>query len=130
MMNKETSNEEITPLFKWQGIKLFLDNPPPTNLMRVKELQKKLKFWTVDLEILIMTCHDTPRTSYEIDLEEITNSSTMLDTIFQVFKKSWNTPEITHEMLELLDALFSPQANLCPFGENKSIKSIKELLHE
>jgi len=53
---------------------------------------------------------------YEIDLESISQSSGMLDWIFQVSGKTWATARVTKDLLNALDDIFHPQGNLCSGG--------------
>jgi hypothetical protein len=51
--------------------------------------------------------------SYEIDLERIADSASALDWIFQVAGKTWANARVTKDLLNALDDVIHPQANLC-----------------
>lgn len=56
---------------------------------------------------------------YYLDLEECKNSAGLLDWIFQVCNKSWMTTDERGHLLEAIDDLLHPQANLCSFGVDR-----------
>jgi hypothetical protein len=102
---------------------LLRDTPPPLYHGR------KWRKWVFDAERLCLVFEGRPSVrgegadqyvayfgSYEIDVEQIKQSSQMLDWIFQVGY---------HRLPGLLDAfysIFNPQRNLCSGGCNKVIK--------
>ena len=102
---------------------LLQDTPPPLFHGR------KWGNWVFDAERLCLVFEGRPTVrgegadqyvgylgSYEIDVEQIKQSSQMLDWIFQVGH---------HRLSGLLDAfysIFNPQRNLCSCGCNKIIK--------
>lgn len=53
---------------------------------------------------------------YEIDLESISQSSGLLDWIFQVGGKTWATARVTKDLLNALDDVLHPQRYLCSGG--------------
>jgi hypothetical protein len=57
---------------------------------------------------------------YEIDLETIGSSGSMLDWIFQVQQKTWADASVMNDLLAALHDIFDPQANLCSFCEGES----------
>jgi hypothetical protein len=67
---------------------------------------------------------------YEIDLETIRHSAGMLDWVFQISKKSWATRAVTKDLLNALDSIFHPQANLCSNHCHKVIKNPKAFLKQ
>jgi hypothetical protein len=67
---------------------------------------------------------------YEIDLEHVRQSSQMLDYVFQINGKSWATARVSKDLLNALDDVFNPQANLCSGGGNKSISNPASFLRE
>lgn len=77
--------------------------------------------WQFHADILTLLLTDKDGLEYEIDLEGITDSATMLDWIFQIRMKTWATDEIVGCLVTAFSDLFSPQANLCSFGKNKTI---------
>lgn len=50
---------------------------------------------------------------YEIDLERIGSSATVLDWIFQIRGKTWATPTVLRDLINALHDILDPQANLC-----------------
>ncbi len=50
---------------------------------------------------------------YEVDLERIGDSASVLDWIFQVAGKTWASARVTKDLLNALDDVIHPQANLC-----------------
>jgi hypothetical protein len=49
----------------------------------------------------------------EVDLERIRDSASALDWIFQLGGKVWATARVTRDLLNALDDVIHPQANLC-----------------
>ena len=74
--------------------------------------------WRYDATLLTLT-HEGA--AYEIDLETCTSSARVLDWIFQVTAKRWCTAHDAHLLLLALDALLSPQATLCSWGQSKTL---------
>ncbi len=68
--------------------------------------------------------------TYEIDLETIRHSAGLADWIFQINKKSWATRAVTRDLLNALDSIFHPQANLCSGHAHKVIASPKAFLKQ
>jgi hypothetical protein len=52
----------------------------------------------------------------------------MLGMIFQVQGKTWVTTKDIGSLIDALDAIFQPQANLCSFGDSKTIPNIRQFL--
>jgi hypothetical protein len=75
--------------------------------------------WKLNRKAMALTLEIHPW--YEIDLERIRDSAEMLDWIFQIFKKTWATPDIIYDVLNAFESIFEPQANLSSFGRNKEI---------
>lgn len=67
---------------------------------------------------------------YEIDLEGITESATMLDWIFQLRKKHWVTNEVIGDLISAFQDIFDPQLTLCGSGEGKTINARRHLRSE
>jgi hypothetical protein len=65
---------------------------------------------------------------YEIDIERIRDSAAMLDWIFQIRRKGWATARVMRDLIEALNDIFEPQANLCSAGCNKRIGNPKKFL--
>jgi hypothetical protein len=58
---------------------------------------------------------------YYVDLERCGSAGQTLDWIFQIAGKNWATAEVIGHLVEALDDLLEPQANLCSFGSNKTM---------
>jgi len=58
---------------------------------------------------------------YYVDLERCTTSAETMDWIFQIATKSWATPEVLGHLIQALDDVLEPQANLCSGGSNKTM---------
>lgn len=76
--------------------------------------------WVLNRRLLTLTTTDGGY-AYEIDLEDITDSAQMLDWIFQIHNKTWNNGQTVSDLVRAFEDLFSPQANLCSFGKNRTI---------
>jgi hypothetical protein len=76
--------------------------------------------WVLDTEalVLVLTGEHGP---YEIDLESITDSSRMLDWIFQIRMKTWSTNNIVGDLISAFQDIFRPQATLCGGGVGKEL---------
>jgi hypothetical protein len=59
--------------------------------------------------------------SYEVDLEQITDSAQMLDWIFQLRTKPWVTNDTISDLVSAFQDLFSPQETICGGGVNQTI---------
>ena len=59
--------------------------------------------------------------NYEIDLEKIHNSATMLDWIFQIHNKEWEVPAVVPDLVRAFQELINPQARLCSFGKDTEL---------
>jgi hypothetical protein len=105
--------------------------------------------WTLDAERLCLVFRGGPVTRgegsgvtegveryvaylgrYEIDLEQIRQSSRVLDWIFQVAGKTWATARVTRDLLNAFDSIFHPQRNLCSGGANKVIANPSAFLKQ
>ena len=62
---------------------------------------------------------------YDLDLEECTRSSEVLDWIFQLHLKPWMTNQDTRDLLEAFNAILYPQSNLCYCGTDKIINPVE-----
>ena len=67
---------------------------------------------------------------YYIILEECTTSAELCDWIFQVAAKSWATPNLIDYLVQALDDLLNPQANLCFGGQDKEMNVRKHLARQ
>jgi hypothetical protein len=73
-------------------------------------------------------CH-ARRSSFYVELDTITTTGQMLDSIFEVSQKSWVTREDVGNLVDALDALFDPRQNFCPGGASRAINAT-ELLRQ
>lgn len=64
---------------------------------------------------------------YEIDLEECTDSAETMDRIFQIAGKGWGTPQVLGDLVQAIQDLLRPQANLCSFGVDKKFDAAAHL---
>ena len=66
-------------------------------------------------------------THYEIDLEECVDSARLLDYIFQVQSKTWCTPELIAQVLDVLNSACVQyfgkpvQGAFCPMGAGRKV---------
>lgn len=86
--------------------------------------------WELDREQLVLVNHAAY--GYRVHLEECTSSAEVLDWIMQIANKSWGTHVCLGSLVDALNALLRPQANLCFGGEDKQITSerVIELVSE
>jgi hypothetical protein len=80
--------------------------------------------WRFDAKTLILK---NVQYNYQIDLEECDTSANMLDWIFQLCGKTWMTPDDLGHLVQALDDVLRPQANLCSFGTDKKLDVRKYL---
>lgn len=82
-------------------------------------------FRASELTLRLVTPGNQPQPTdlYAVSLEMITTSSEMLHCILQVASKTWATPEIVHDLITALSAIFQPQRNLCPGGVGQRINA-------
>jgi hypothetical protein len=76
--------------------------------------------WTLDAQVLALNLQGDKH-SYQINLEDITDSAHMLDWIFQIQMKTWSTNEIIGELINAFQDIFRPQGSLCGSGHSKTI---------
>ena len=107
------------------------DNPGKMGMVDMNEMLERMKTiakqsvwgnWTFKPGNLVLS-YDDPDTGiwYEVDLERCRNAGEVLDWIFQLLHKSWITAEDMICFLRALDNLLTPQANICPCGNNFTI---------
>jgi hypothetical protein len=102
--------------------------------------------WTLDAERFCLVFEAQPMwrgrgrdrylaylSHYEIDLERIATSASMLDWIFQIRCKAWATSVVQRDLNNALHDLFHPQANLCSgavggFSAGKTIAKPREFI--
>ena len=71
--------------------------------------------WRYDPEILVLL-HEN---GYEVDLERMSNSATVLDWIAQVCGKIWCDAECAGHLVKAIDELLSLQSTCCGCGVDK-----------
>jgi hypothetical protein len=59
--------------------------------------------------------------TYYVDLEECLSSGQTLDWLCQVAEKGWCDAEMAGHLLQAITDLLHPQANLCSWGQDKTI---------
>jgi len=64
---------------------------------------------------------------YYVDLERCNTSAELADWVFQIANKGWGTPEVLGHLIQALDDLLEPQANLCSCGRSKTM-NVREYL--
>ena len=64
---------------------------------------------------------------YEVDLTECNSAAEILDWIFQVAGKSWADNRTVTTLIEALEDLLDPQANVCSWGRDKHFNSTQWL---
>jgi hypothetical protein len=79
--------------------------------------------WKLHADNLTLVLNHGEEKPYDVELEMIRDSASMLDWIFQVQSKAWATNKITGDLLAAFHDIFDPQANLCSFDQNKRIDS-------
>jgi hypothetical protein len=72
--------------------------------------------WAFDEKELTLT---HPAVGYEIDLKRIHSSAAILDWIFQIRRKPWADARAMHDLLNAFAEILDPQANYCPWEENR-----------
>jgi hypothetical protein len=72
--------------------------------------------WHFDSENLVLIHKET---KYGIPIAEISSSAAILDWIMQVFNKEWSDPLDIYTLLVALQHILQPQANYCPFEEDR-----------
>lgn len=65
---------------------------------------------------------------YEIDLERLTHSAEVLDSIAQIAGKVWATPEVIGDLVFSLDFLLSLQGRYCSGGKDRGPVDVAALL--
>ena len=85
----------------------------------VRALLDGVRAWKLDPRRYTLThrAHD-----YPVQIDQITTSAQMLDLIFQIHTKAWDTERHYEvELLEDLQLIFVPQGSLCSFGASKEL---------
>lgn len=59
---------------------------------------------------------------YDIDLDRVTDSASLLDAIIHVSQKAWLSSADVGHFVRLVDGLLCPQEYVCSFGEDSTIK--------
>lgn len=83
--------------------------------------------WRLDRENLQLVFIDQGEWIYDVDLERCTDSEGMLDWIMQVNGKSWAEDDrsVVAGLVDALDDVLHPQANMCSGGVGKAITKEK-----
>lgn len=80
--------------------------------------------WHLDAERLTLDYKPDGVWRYELDLERVWDSASLLDWIFQVnghsFHLQWPS-NVMQDLMDALDDIFYPQTNLCSHGSNKEL---------
>jgi hypothetical protein len=80
--------------------------------------------WRLNGERLTLDYKPSGIWRYEVDLERIHDSASLVDWIFQVhghsFHLQWPS-DVMQDLLDALNAIFRPQANLCSAGRDKRL---------
>ena len=72
--------------------------------------------WELDLTNM---CLFNAHAGYGIDLEGVHSSAAILDWVFQIRNKSWADAGTMHDLLRAIDDVLCPQANYCPWEEDR-----------
>jgi hypothetical protein len=80
--------------------------------------------WQYNAKAMVLTYLPN---DYQIDLEECTTSAQTLDRIIQLCKKTWMSITDIGNMIQALNDLLDPQANLCSSGQDKEFDATKHL---
>ena len=83
------------------------------------------KLTTTSLELLMQR----PGSFYAVDLERLNTSAEMLDTIIQVAKKKWATPEVVGCLVKAFQDIFEPQTQICGCGTDHPFNATAYLRH-
>ena len=78
-------------------------------------------------EVQLDARHTREDPPFHVELESITTTGQMLDSIFEVSQKSWVTREDVGNLVDALDALFDPRQNFCPGGASRAINATEFL---
>jgi hypothetical protein len=65
---------------------------------------------------------------YPVEFSDIHTSAKMLDTIFQVWQKSWATPQDISDMLRAMYTMLDPQKNYCSWGQSQTVPDVHKLI--
>ncbi len=77
--------------------------------------------WHLDTERLTLDYRPDGIWRYEIDLERVWDSASLLDWLFQIRGKRWATPTVLADLLNAIQDIFHPQHNLCSVGQHKRL---------
>ena len=59
----------------------------------------------------------------QVDLERLSDSAKVLDTVLQIAAKRWATPEMVVGLINAIKDLIHPQATLCSFGQSRHLET-------
>lgn len=92
-----------------------------------KKWQKRKLHWRFNPKNLTLHRADG---RYEIDLEKIKTSASMLDWIFQLQAKSWVSDESLADLIMFFRVLFRPQGTLCSQGREQGPINPRKVISE
>lgn len=72
--------------------------------------------WALDISTFTLD-HD----DYQVDLEQCTTSTEVLDWIAQIATKQWATNEVIAGLVRAINDVLAPQANLCSGGKHLTL---------
>lgn len=87
--------------------------------------ENKWGYWTYEWEthtLNILKEYKGHLHDYQVDLDECTTSSELLDWIYQLNTKSWIEPQDLGDFIRATDDILEPQAHLCSCGRNLKFK--------
>lgn len=86
--------------------------------------------WRLRRESFVLEFYEPGRSgsSYEVPLDNAASCAGLLDTIVQVFEKTWSTPEVMTWFLAAINDLIHPQSSLCSMGVDRGRIDVQELL--
>lgn len=88
-------------------------------------LKRKYGPWTFKKRGMYL---DYQNGRYYVDLNDCNTSAQILDWICQVNGKPWATADVIKGLIDAIDDLLEPQANLCSFGVEPGPKSPRQML--
>jgi hypothetical protein len=84
--------------------------------------------WRYDAKSLVIAYYDEKgKLMYEVDLKRCNSSAQVLDWICQLDKKNWCGAECVGQLVQAIDDLIDPQANICGLGKDTAFDATKYL---
>ena len=77
---------------------------------------KKPNVWVFEPDTLELELYERGNIVYAVDVERMITSAEVLDWVFQVQNKSWATETVVADLIQWIQVLIDPQANLCSGG--------------